>query len=364
MENTVDEYPSNFTRGYWRSRTEQQLLDTIFDTSSPELLNGISCDIPPDKEVHIELAYSLNGRPEGRARCVFCKWSNHYNGFVVRHRSGSRHLVGKDCGFKLFGVDWSEFTKEFDAARDLASYLRRRNAVLAIRDYTVTRLAVLQSDPCIDTYDDIRRSFREVLPGLYHKLATSAAGDGQISIEEKTRDFAAEEKRDDKLDRMTLTERKALGLNGKRKPIFKFIPVPIGHISGKSFFKTGTSPRESIKNAASIISDAFTGLENGGTNVRTIKKHLKQLKDAVTIIEDSVAQLRNMTEAFEAGNLALIARWATNLSARTDQARYVAEIGTLRRIDNYGERVAQYPAKYRLPNVDFIGALLEAFRTY
>ncbi len=47
------------------------------------------------------MAYNVSGRERGMVRCVFCKHPNHFNGVVMRYKSGTRRLVGRDCASVL-----------------------------------------------------------------------------------------------------------------------------------------------------------------------------------------------------------------------------------------------------------------------
>jgi hypothetical protein len=211
---------------FWRNLTEAELLEIQFTTSDPELLSGMSADLPPPGAVRVEFVYDLRGRAAGKASCVHCGFANHYRGFVMKQEDGTRRMVGRICGRNLYGADFDVLEKDFNAARDLADHLRRKNAILGAEAVLMRGIKEVLAAPSLAKFQDLRRALRRVFPGtLGQDLANIASRGLTLSIVERIRDLQAEERRDDaeeqhavEMKNMSKVERKRfrreMGLRG------------------------------------------------------------------------------------------------------------------------------------------------------
>lgn len=343
----------------WSLLSEQQLLETTFEISCPETLEGITEQEPPDYDVSIEYIYRLNGRKQGKLRCVYCKWNNHYKGYVVIHRSGSRHLVGKDCGLTRFGISWQDDIRAFEAARERSSYLRRREAILGARSQVLSGIAELASAKCLSEYEDVRRQFRLAMPESFRALVAAASSDRKLFIEERVRDRAKEDSIKAERRNLTTTQRKKLG---HIKPQYRYELILIGFLNGAGLFERGPSPRALIEEARDKAQTSLTKLEQTGLSAVQIRNISKQLEAAAEKLNIAIRKLNDLPIFFEIDNLRMIAKWANNRSNSSDSVNYVAEIGALRRKDPFGERVVRYPSGYQIPRAAFLETLLGALR--
>ncbi len=186
----------NSGAGFWKTRSDDELLEMEFTTDDPESLENVSNDPPPDEEAMVELAYNVAGRERGRAQCVFCKHPNHDKGVVMLYRSGGRRLVGRDCAHKRYGVVFDELVKDFDAARDRRDYVERQRTVLSQRTDLVDQISEMGRDPAVECFADIQRQLRSMLgKRVWARLERVATGDGMLSTEEQLRDYGSSSER-------------------------------------------------------------------------------------------------------------------------------------------------------------------------
>ena len=141
--------------------TEAELLAREFTSADPESLEYLSDDPPPDEEWEVEYTYDTKGR-EVKVRCVLCKYLNHYKGVVLRYDpSGTRRLVGHNCAFNCYGIEFDTELVEFNAAAERQSCVRRRRAVFAGIPRVTEAFRSLRERSAVRTHDSLRRTWRD-----------------------------------------------------------------------------------------------------------------------------------------------------------------------------------------------------------
>jgi hypothetical protein len=60
------------TSEYWKTRSDQELLETAFTTDDPESLQGLVQDVPGSDDVMVELAYDFRRSKRPFIRCAHC----------------------------------------------------------------------------------------------------------------------------------------------------------------------------------------------------------------------------------------------------------------------------------------------------
>ncbi|RWC26889.1 MAG: hypothetical protein EOS70_30630 [Mesorhizobium sp.] len=390
--------------GYWDRLSDEELLRISFTTADPENLEGLVLQVPAARErPFVEFAYDFRGSTRTMIRCAHCKYPNHLAGFVIKTDSGQRFLCGHRCGAKLYGADFAHLHKDFSQARDRAGYLRRvqrlKDALPAFMQYLVQ----LKRDPAFDLFQRTRQELVTNMPRLRAAVqSVIERSGGTLSIDEKVRDFAAEERDEDRYERQmeewrkeTVTERKKLRREGRepdkpRKPLYTTVTRAIGTLSTKTLFSTATGPKQVIDDVvaqfANLADDpvkhmsaadklAFFGYRGkqdaqgsqwrvlvgfGDTSNKGMANLLKQVGILLDRLEEQVGRLSELTLFFQPGTLSAVATWAT---AAKLAGTYTAGVNTLVFEHEHGKVVAaRLPPEYRIPSVMGIERLRAAMR--
>lgn len=162
------------TTPYWEKMSDDQLLALDMTTDSPDTLPDLVLEYPEgDDEPYVEYSYDLRGTDREQFRCVHGN-HHHLKGFVFR-KGAFRYLVGWQCGDKLYGQKFDQYTSDFNTA------LSRRDALCRVRDL---REAValfarwaddVASSPAVQQFDQIGKSL-EKMPSVVDVLT------GQIQL--------------------------------------------------------------------------------------------------------------------------------------------------------------------------------------
>jgi hypothetical protein len=319
--------------GFWKTRSDDELLEMEFTTDDPESLDNVSNDPPPDEEAMVELAYNVAGRERGRAQCVFCKHPNHDRGVVMLYRSGGRRLVGRDCAHKRYGVVFDELVKDFDAARDRRDYVERQRTVLSQRTDLVDQIVAMARDPAVQAFADIQRQLRAMLgKSLWAKLQRIADGDGLLTAEEQLRDYGSGNER------------------------VRGVIVQGDALHGAELFRSGPSVSDQLMDIEIDVAMTLEALRQPDVTTREIRIGLVKLGDLMRRIEEQRVRLRAVNSFFEIYNLGHLARWA----AKVDRQVWIAT-GTLpnRLVVQQGSETLECaaPEHYRVPGQSLVALM-------
>lgn len=379
--------------GFWSRLSDEELLRISFTTDDPEHLYGLVEDVPAARgRPFVEFAYDFRGSKRSNIRCAHCRYPNHLAGFVIKTGDGTRFLCGNTCGAKIYGADFEGLHRDFTYARDRAADLRRvanlRNALPAFVEY----LGQLRSNPAFGLYMDVRQQFAKEMPRLQGalRLAIDRSG-GALNVDEKVRDFAAEERDEDRYERemeswrneTTVTERKKQRQTGgspekPRKPIFKTITKPIGVVPPLTMFSVDSSPKQFLNDIAAQFdalardpvkemsadqrADLFsyrgkhddkggqwrTLVGFGDLTNRGMAKLLKQVSTLLDRLEQQIDCLAELPRFFHPSTLSTVATWAT---ANKLAGSYEAGSGSLKFHPNLGEVTEiRLPQPYDVPS--------------
>jgi len=357
---------------YWRDRTEKELLKQEFTTSEPELLAGMSEAAPPQGAIIVEFKYDLKGRKgtKSKARCVHCKFPNHYKGFVIKVSDGTRRMVGKDCGRKLYGAHFTDSMLDFDAAYKHAKLLKRRQRLIEAEPILTAGLARLSTHRSLAQFASMASRVRSVLGRQLIATLDGVAkrGDG-LTYEEKVRDLAAEERASEnlspehvaamsKLNRADLKRyRKRHGLPDAER--YTYIKRPIGPLRGIDLLHAQFMPADRLEQLAKELRNSIGALRLdqkwGKTSLALASKQLSEL---IGQIERQVEKLRAPIEFFDHAHLKAICAWVQHQPTGSPLECGVGWIGYL---NEYDEPVhAQLVAGYEVPSTEFIAAFWAA----
>jgi hypothetical protein len=383
----------NGNTGHWASLTDEQLLHVKFTTDDPENLEGLVLDVPASAqdEPIVEYRYDFRGAKRGLIRCAHCKYPNHLAGIVIKTKEGKRFLVGHDCGEKLYGVKFDALQKDYSDAQNRARALRRLRNLRETLPAFCAWLSTLRRDPALRMFSEIRQDLSNKMPRFWGELQVSAQRLGNVLYaEERVRDFEAERRAQGRYEREleqwnneTVTERKRMRRDGygppnePKFPIYATVAKSVGVVPTPMLFRTGGSPGQYISDIAEQFDNlnrppiemsaaakarifAYKGKRDGdGRAFRLIasigagstSEIERLLKDVTTLldqIEVQLERLRELTNLYQPGTLALLAQWANE---RKLAGTYTAGVGSMHFRDNDGhEEMVILPSGYVPPS--------------
>ncbi len=382
------------TASYWSSMTAQQLLRTSFTTNHPEALEGLVETIPDPAGglPHVEYYYDFRGTKRDRVRCVHCGWHNHLAGYVIRTAEGQRFLVGHECGDKLYGADFETLKRDYDDAREYAFNLRRWQNLQAELPAFLDWLADLQKSEAVKTYRDAKLAFRAKLPRLYGAICAAILRDrGVLSIEDKLRDFEAENRAVDQHERekkeweeLTVTERKNRRRYGDKGPqppqlpMFKYVPQPVMTVRAADFFTDDFRPLPHEQLARALASFEQLANEIAGATLRNAayegrrdadlreSRHLfattfdgvfSRMSAQLDVIKRAMDHVTEMEVFFRLDSLSTVVRWAN--AHRKIKDRFALSgrgIGS----DDPSIAPVAIPAQFSLPSLERVEEFVRA----
>ncbi|WP_430913440.1 hypothetical protein [Methylobacterium sp. sgz302541] len=326
--------------GYWKTRSDDELLEMEFTTDDPESLENVSNDPPPDEEAMVELAYNVAGRERGRAQCVFCKHPNHDRGVVMLYRDGQRRLVGRDCAHKRYGVVFDELVKDFDAAKDRRDYVERQRTILSKRADLVDLIRTMRLDPNVAAFSDTRQRLSDFLgPAAWGRLVRVADGDGYLATEERLRDYGREETRGGSHVRGVIVRGDVL--------------------RGADLVRSGPSVAERLLGIEREVEGVLATLNGQDVTTRSIRVSLVRLGELMRQIEEQRIRMRGLISFFDNYNLLAVAGWLRKLDPRSPVVtatlpdRFVMA-------DGRDPRECGPPGDYRVPGGALIAIMQEA----
>lgn len=335
----------------WGTMSEEELLQTAFTTDNPEGLAGLVDTVPSlsEQPPFVELWYDFRGSKRDRVRCVHCGWHNHLAGYVIKTAEGQRFLVGHDCGDKLYGADFEVFKRDYDDARNHASNLRRWHNLLEALPALLEWLSELEWCEQVKAYRDVKKAFRAELPRLYGEISVAVLhGQGVLSVDERLRDFEAENRAVDRYERdqqewesLTTTERKnRRRYDGEKAPqppqlpIYKYVPKPVVTVRASNFFSVGsvegqpqpherlTASLRAFQNLAAEIAGAtarnaaYQGKRDGSYRdhrhlfATTFQGVFSRVNEQVEQIRAAVNNMAELQAFFSHDSLSAVVGWA------------------------------------------------------
>lgn len=353
--------PSNTDHStYWRDLSEKDLLELEFTTTDPERIPGMSDAPPPPGPVIIEFKYDVSGR-QSKARCVHCKFDNHFRGFVIRVADGTRRLVGKDCGRKLYGGLFEQAHQDFKSALSLATALKRRQRLLQAEALLTDGLSNLLCHRSSRQYSGVAWQIWRVLGDeTIAALSTIAKRGGNLTVPKRIRDFAAEEREvlapehANALDKLNRTEQKRYRRRHNLPDAERYIWIDqsVGQLKGTAIFES-REMGDRLEHLQREVINCFGALrQKTKWNETSLSLASKQLSDLIANIERQVAKLRAPIDFFEQAHLSALCEWDEH---RPDGIGLGCGDGWIGRPNQYGEMDrAKYPPQYEMPPIEFI----------
>lgn len=318
--------------GFWKSRSDDELLEMEFTTDDPVSLDDLSNDPPPDEEAMVELAYNVSGRDAGRVRCVFCKYPNHDRGVVMLYRGGGRRLVGRTCAHKHYGVAFDILVKDFDAAYERVNYIERQRLAVSERVDLLGLLRAMRSAPAIREYADTRRRLRDFMG--------TTLWDRFVRIVDRDEVLGGGPGSAVQHGDMTLYV-------GSRRE---------GRVQGAELIRTGPTVAVRLEQIELELADVIRTLRGTDVGTKDIRRALVRMVDILKQVEAERVRMRAVTRFFEDDNLGRIAHWMR------ENGRYgiAVEVLPYRLVDDYGTTEFAPPKEYAIPGMPLVAAMRDA----
>lgn len=301
-------------------------MERIFTVDDPRTLDGVLSIVPGEAPVpEMEFSYDISP-PKGSIRdestmatCVHCRHPNHWHGFVMRFPDGSRILVGKDCGFKLYGAEFNEKHRSFKSARATSLRLSRIRTIDAQVDKSLGELWALAQAPALIAVLTVRKQLRDRMPALARALGAVATSGGMLSYEVQVDDVIGQ-LRDESLEEDP-DQKKAETDGEKKKPRTRTETRNHGSLKGAMLFRTEQSPASVIEEQQAKLRAFWRPDRKSGTPTPLEKAEIKTLSEtkagtlvadtrrAVEVAEEMIGLGHALAAFFERDNLVRIVRW-------------------------------------------------------
>ena len=310
---------------YQRHYTDEQLASVDLKVHDPMAVENLS-SAKPDPYLTPEILGEYDITPAGgRAAnpdgpwvwCSHCQAARHWRGFVITNATNARHLIGSTCGPVHYGVT-------FAGARNAYTERARRKSLLhQVARYCASAAAMCEASEQLlkgeelKALDRKREELRKAAPDAFLRLATYASNDSELDEQLQVRDFAAEQRRDERVNSKS-----------KGPAIFKELRRGIGRVQGKALLRTADDVREWLLRTKNAVL-AIERLRDLGTD----ELKTKQLADAVRSVDRAIEtasarieECRHAHEFFSEANLLRLERWSAShsgfrLSADGDKLR-------------------------------------------
>ncbi|TIR79360.1 MAG: hypothetical protein E5X21_28280 [Mesorhizobium sp.] len=264
-------------------------------------------------------------------------------------------------------------------------------------------MAELKADPAFSLFLQTRQDLIKGMPRLRGALQIAIDRHaGALTIEERARDFTAEERDEERYERdmedwlkETVTERKRqrrLGMEPEkpRKPLYTSVSRSIGTISTKTLFAATASPKQFLEDIAAQFENlahdpvsqmskeekshffGFRGKHDaqgsgwrvlvgfGDPSNKGMANLLKQVSILLDRLEEQIDRLAELPALFQPATLSALAAWAT---ANKLAGTYKAGLGTLAFEPDHGKVVEiRMPAAFKVPDKAGIEIVRAALR--
>lgn len=291
-------------------RSDAELLAWDFSSKRPEdepnMLGAAPSDI---SGAVVARQYQFRRRVDPPVRCRQCRKedgkANHWIGFVIRLPDGSGLAVGKDCGRRHYGLQWTRLMNDFKEQRARQSTLASRQEVLNAWPKLKLELAAFQRMPATRRYDIAARSLEEHVPRFRDALLRQLIERGPDLVrEERTRDYRAEERRNDE------------------RPVYVTTTKTVGVIAGASFITEPAGLEGRIAHLVRSLENRINDLSDETDNLskRELSSKLSEVRRLLRRLQEAAACLSAYSAFIAPGNLRTLCDWLTE--QRPGDGRY------------------------------------------
>lgn len=363
--------------------SDTDLLEKNLVSSDPEQLENLSKKMPDNyKEADIEFWYDLTP-PKGVERnyiwCAHDEKETHWIGYVMKTPNNTRFLIGKDCGKKIYGLQFNITSRSFDGLRSRQLDLRRWNSVVASLPKALKELTDFSQSAILTQFEDTKSNLRLGMSELYSALVKTLRNEGKLVIHERVRDYAAEANRTEGLEQeqqqltnlrsnMTLSSfqkarevLKQKQAKAGQKAIYKTIEIERGRLSGRDFLRKGPSVKERMQQIVRSLRATYEEirtLKTDNLDDKKLKSILTKIKKLISEIETEIGRLNLANDFFEIQNLTIIASWASEMFGAST---YISSGRKLTYQTDSGDIDVSLPDDYKMPVLKDFDVLRLAF---
>lgn len=292
---------------------DHELRHRLFTVDDPELLRNLLVEIPEfSGPPEIEYAYDVTpkrGASRDYVYCAHCGYRTHWKGYVAKF-GVDRCLIGKDCGFKLYGADFHVIERSFGEERRRQLLLNWLDSGVAAFPHLLRVLSEISIAHETALFDQARTMMRTKVPELWHRLGSISEGSGQLAIDEEIRDYEAERRRDEKRPPVDDAEE-------EDDPIFTYVTKVIGPLQGGAFCRPGLpDAADTFRSTHLRLKEEWRRLQRLDTDTLTTRQLSLTVNNLAADVEKLLAleaPMLALMSFFGAGNLARITEWANQM---------------------------------------------------
>lgn len=289
---------------YWKSLSDEELLNAELETDDPENCEGLVKEIPEgDEEIYMQYKYDLRG--SGREQEFVCVHGNHQHlaGYVMR-KGNKSFLVGWMCGKSIHGLDFDTIKSDYDAAVNRRDTLQRKREISNATGPFQTWLEEFMGSDVFDKYQRVRKQLQQHLPWVWENMYRAKFIDQRL----------------------------------------------IGNVTiPQALFVDGTDPRADIANVQLEVASATIRLTENA-DLKEIRAMKRKLEGAVDRLEKSVSLLNEVVDFFQPAVLSAVCKLA-NEHDNPKKRTYSFSIGKLSCKRDGKEVIIPIPKNYSLPNM-------------
>jgi len=289
---------------YWKSLSDDELLNTELETDDPENCQGLVREFPEgDEETYMQYKYDLRG--SGREKEFVCVHGNHQHlaGYVMRKGDNS-FLVGWMCGKSIHGLDFEQIKSDFDAAVNRRDTLQRKREISISTGPFQIWLEEFMKSEVFDKYQRVRKQLQQHLPWVWENVPRANFIDCRL-------------------------------INN--------VTIPV------AFFQKDTDPKADITNIMLEVAGATMRLGEN-SDLKEIRLMKRKLESAVDRLERSVSLLNEVVDFFQPALLSAVCKLA-NKYDNPKKRVYSFQLGKLCCKREGKEVIIPIPKNYSLPNM-------------
>lgn len=334
----------SLSAAYWNELSDAELLERTVRAYDPEALSGLLDTEPHGGQLsYIEMDYDTSLTTGRKVRCAHCKVNavNHYKGVVVRYEDGGRVLLGQDCAYNLYGIQFREVQRDFRAGIEKRSLLLRLKQLQEVRAATIELIEQLEANPVWHAYAQKKREFNRRFPALVRQLGEIVtSGENHLMAAERVRDRDAEERRDEKAGWVSTVK------------LFKEVVRSHGALAGASFFRGGEMPDKIVAALLSRAKATLYNLDDGRRQISDLTALFKGLNNICDALDEQAKRVDDMWPALSRTNFETILGWLIATGAKSYrlgaddtfvEMRGLAEINTVAGSNGTVEAKIQLP---------------------
>lgn len=272
--------------------------------------------------------------------CCHCQKDTHWRGYIVEDGTNHRFTIGNKCGLDHYGAAFENVITSFNEKRARKGVLRNFHRLATKIENLENEISVLLACPLLSAHE---RKYQEIAKASPNgtKALREAVGRGSLNGIIKTRNFAAEQEREERYDRalqrfqnLPSEERRELRDQGLRPelddaPIIDSKSVDFGYVTGTSIIGL-SDPRKKALELRHALAE-FQNIVAKGTDLfasKQIANTRRKLFEATKSLRESLIDASFGETFFQAENLNRISAWSDcyrGFLFKTDELNLIVE---------------------------------------